>query len=203
MTKGKTPTKKKPSIKEIRKRYSRRQKIIGVSIVVLALTLLSVSIIIFYPMAYNGLRKERILGIYDSLNLTSISDDYAVPVTDNVFGDRRVYDWDKSRTFSSERDYIRKADVQSTASELDKAIKAAGYSFYEERYPGSLQKTPTYKSAKGEYIRVTISSKARDDDLWNKLLMNSDISKDEADAVDPNSGPSNVQIKVNLDDNNE
>jgi len=194
--------KKRVPIAVIRKRYNRRQKVIGVSIVLFALTLLAVSILIFYPAAHNHFRKERILNIYSSLNLDAVSDDYMVPTSSNIFGERRIYEWDKGRTYSSQIDYVRKADVTTTANEIDKAIKDAGYSFYEDRYPGSLQKTPTYKSKNGEYIRVTVSSKLRDDALWNEMLMKENVSEATSN-IDPNAGPSNVQIKVNLDDNNE
>jgi hypothetical protein len=193
---------KKLPLKQIRKRYNRRQKVIGIGIALMALLLLCTSILVFYPAVYNQIRKDRIVGIYNSLNLASISQDYTVPTRTNVFGDRRVYDYDHSRTFSSEEDFIRKADVTTTTNELDKAIKAAGYTFFEDRYPGSTEKTPTYKSARGEYIRVTVTSKTRDDAFFNNVTSDGKVPASVFD-IDPNVGPSNVTIKVNLDDNNE
>jgi hypothetical protein len=193
---------KKLSLKQIRKRYNRRQKVVGIGIALMALLLLCVSILVFYPAVYNQIRKDRILGIYSSLNLSNISSDYDVPTRTNVFGDRRVYEWDSSRTYSSEEDFIRKADVNTTANELDKAIKAAGYTYFEERYPGSTEKTPTYKSANGEYIRVTVTSKTRDDAFFNNVTSDGKVPASVFD-IDPNAAPSNVTIKVNLDDDNE
>jgi hypothetical protein len=194
--------KKRIPIAVVRKRYNRRQKVIGIGIIFMALAIFSVSILIFYPAAHNYFREKRINAIYSSLNLSDVSKDYIAPVRENIFGERRVYEWDKSRTYSSEVEYVRAADVATTAAELDKAIKKAGYTYFEERYPGSLLKTPTYKSKNGEYIRVTVSSKTRDDALWNQMTMTDGVT-DEFRNLDPNAGPSNVQIKVNLDDNNE
>jgi hypothetical protein len=50
-------------------------------------------------------RSDRILAIYKSLQLPS---DYDLR-SDHVFGDKRVYDWDPSRTYSSSRVYLRYA----------------------------------------------------------------------------------------------
>jgi hypothetical protein len=143
-------------------------------------------------------RKDRITAIYKSLNL---NDDYQLQ-SSNIFGDKRVYSWDKSRTYASSQTYERGADVQTTVAELRKAIQAAGFDYFEEPYPGSTFTELHFKSVRSEYLRLTVSSKPRDDALRNDELMTKTVSAATI-ALDPNAGPSNVIIKVNLDDNNE
>jgi hypothetical protein len=57
-----------------------------------------------------------------------------------------------------------------------------------------------YKSPKNEYLKVSVYSKLREDEYWNRYFMG--LSIDDI-ATSPNAGPSNVTIEVNLDNNNE
>lgn len=172
--------------------------VIDAIIVAVVLLIASVVALFIYPSITNASRKERIVQIYDSLQL---SDDY-ITTYDNVFGDKRVYEWDAGRTYSSSRHYLRGADVDVTTAELKKLITDAGFVFFDEPYPGAADTQLHFKSDKGEYIRLSVSSKLRDDDSQNKRLMG--VAMTDADFnLDWNSGPSTVIIKVNLDDNNE
>jgi hypothetical protein len=139
-------------------------------------------------------RRDRIEAIYDSLKLT---DTYTL-VGENVFGAKKQYSYDKGRTFSSEKRYVHDAAVDVTANELKKKIEAAGFTYFDEPYPGSTVVQYHFKSIKGEYIRLTVSSKPRDDDIYARHKTDEKFFE-----LDPNAGPSNVIIKVNLDDNNE
>lgn len=145
-------------------------------------------------------RLERINTIYSTLNLDN---SYTSTYT-NIFGDKRPYDTDKSRTQSSQVDYVHADTVSNTVAELDTKIKAAGFTFVGEPYPGSNFTQYHYKSAEGEYIRLNVQSKPYYDAYQNAMLMNE--GKEVPQAVydmDKNAGPSEVTIKVNLDDNNE
>ena len=146
----------------------------------------------------NQARLNRINAIYASIN---VGDSYT-PTNTNVFGDKRVYSWDKSRTYSSEIDYVHADTVSNTVADLDAKIKAAGFTFFEEPYPGGAFVEYHYKSAKGEYVRLNVSSKPYNDALSNAAMMSKDIPA-SAFAMDKNAGPSKVILKVNLDDNNE
>ena len=146
----------------------------------------------------NKARYDRIQAIYSSLN---IGDDY-IQDRSNVFGDKRPYDWDKSRTYSSEIDYRHADTVSNTVADLDAKIKAAGFEFIDEPYPGSTSVQYHYKSSKGEFIRLSVESKPYSDAWYNAHSMNKEIPQ-SVYAMDKNAGPSNVVIKVNLDDNNE
>lgn len=146
----------------------------------------------------NQERLTRITTIYKSL---AIGPDYRLD-SSSLFGDKRIYEWDKSRSYSSSQTYQRGASVPETVAELRKKIEAAGFSFFHEPYPGSTTIELHFRSENKEYIRLSVSSKPRDDALRNEILMGNTLS-DEVIELDPNTGPSNVVIKVNLDDNNE
>jgi hypothetical protein len=136
-------------------------------------------------------RLDRINAIYDSLKLGS---DFKL-TNSNVFGNKRVYEWDGGRTYSSSKDFESCADVSDTVTKLTKSIEAAGFAYFENPYPGGADTELHYKSAKSEYIRINVSSKLRNDAF-----------RDDAKGkfnLDPNAGPSSVTVKVNLDDNNE
>lgn len=144
-------------------------------------------------------RLDRIQGIYASLQL----DDTYVPQDIDIFGDKRTYEWDKGRTYSSAIRYAHGDTVSVTVEQLDAKIKSAGFEFIDEPYPGSVYYQYHYKSAKGEYIRLTVSSKPYDDAVLNGNLMNKGEIPADVYDMDKNAGPANVVIKVNLDDNNE
>lgn len=138
-------------------------------------------------------RKARILAIYASLNLPS---SYHL-VSQNIFGEERQYTYDTGRTMASSRSYIRNATPDATFAELTPLIKAAGFSFWDEPYPNEIDIEYHYKDARGEFLRVMISSKPRDDAI---MAAHGNVT---ATTPDRTGGPSNVAIEVNLNDNND
>lgn len=153
-----------------------------------------------YAFFYVQPREARIVEIYESLDL---GDEYRLEDV-AISGQKKTYEWDPNRSYSSSVDLIRGLSVEETFAELDKKITAAGFTKVDEAYPGSLAKQYHYKSERGEYIRVSVSSKVRDDAIVNYTVLNPTAdTPDEILSLDPNAGPSNVTIKVNLDDNNE
>lgn len=185
------------------KHTNKRQKILFSGIIFLiaagALVVLGSWGIQTVIQANNNARLTRIEAIYKSLDL---DDTYQVTRT-NVFGDKRPYEQDKSRSYSSEIEYVHADTVKNTVAALDTKIKAAGFSFFEEPYPGSTFVEYHYKSAKGEYVRLNVESKPYVDAIRNSFLMNKDKTPESVFAMDKDAGPANVTIKVNLDDNNE
>jgi hypothetical protein len=145
-------------------------------------------------------REARIVEIYKSLD---IGDEYRLESSD-ISGQKKVYEWDPGRSYSSSIELIRGLTVEKTFAELDAKITAAGFTKFDEPYAGSLAMQYHYKSKGGEFIRLSVSSKLRDDAFTNFSLMNpgSEVP-DTAFSLDPNAGPSSVTLKVNLDDNNE
>lgn len=175
--------------------YVRHRLALGATGVVLVIVaVLAVKMII--PAATSAVRLSQINGIYASLHL---GNDYPV-TSEAVFGDKRVYSYDKGRTMSSQKNYIHDATVDTTVADLRHKIEAAGFSFVGEPYPGSSQTQLHFKSKNSHYIRMTVSSTRRDSaartgDMNILALYDQTHSPDE--------GPSAVIIKVNLDDNNE
>ncbi len=149
------------------------------------------------PAINTSMRKDRIVAIFDSLKIDNSK--YTL-TNESIFGDKRIYSWDSSRSYSSQRSYIRAANVDTTVAELKQAVAGTDFKFYQEPYPGGASFMYIYKSPNNEYLRISVTSKARDDEFFNRNQMGqttSDIT------TSPNAGPSNVTIKVNLDDNNE
>jgi len=138
-------------------------------------------------------RVDRISAIYTSFNL---GDSYR-GASSNVFGDKRVYDWDKSRTYSSSIEYGHNDTVSNTYADLKKKVEAAGFKYFQTEYEGSIAQITEFKSDNGEYVRVSVeSSEVRDMTTYGTPTSVTDI-------IDTNAAPSYVTIKVNLDDNNE
>ena len=169
-------------------------------IIVTTLVVIAFAAAYFVNNAKTADRLDRINGIYSSIN---VDKEAYIQKDANVFGDKRVYEYDKGRTYSSSIRYIHADTVSNTVAELDAKIKAAGFKFFEEPYPGSVQVQYHYKSDKGEYVRLTVSSKPYDDAVMNTALMDKNALGASIDKLDKNAGPSNVTLKVNLDDNNE
>lgn len=151
--------------------------------------------------ANNQARLDRIKDIYTSLQLNE--DDYKVVEAD-VFGEKRAYEWDAGRSYSSVIRYVHGDTVNNTFNELDEKIRSAGFTFVDEPYPSLPSKQYHYKSEKGEYVRLTVSSKVYDDASFNASVLNKSIpAAIDQDKAVFNQAPANVTIKVNLDDNNE
>ncbi len=196
-------TVKKPLKKAVQENQS-KVRLKRVLFLFLILAIAAAAIYVFYGYAYRTLyvqpREARIQEIYSTLNL---SDDYQL-TKQEVSGQKRVYEWDKSRSYSSVKEYVYAGTVSDTYAALDRSIKDAGYTVIGDPYPGSVAKQTHYKSSRGEYIRLTVDSKPRNDAFFNFTRMNpgKDFPQSLFD-LDPNAGPAEVTIKVNLDDNNE
>jgi len=196
-TKKASLSKKRQTVKQT-DHHIRHRITIGVGIVIIAVLaglVLSLSVI---PKINNDIRLNRINEIYSSIRLP----DNTYFNDETIFGDKRPYEYDAGRSTSSVKTFVVAKTVNETFSEIDAAIKAAGYTQFEEAYPGSTSKEFHYKTDRGEYIRLNVSSKLRGDAASNEILMSGKFS-DEFFKIDPNAGPSRVTLKVNLDDNNE
>lgn len=141
----------------------------------------------------NQTRYDHIAAIYTSFNL---GDSYRIAAS-NVFGDKRVYSWDKGRTYSSSIEYGHNDTVRNTFADLEKKVEAAGFSFVQTEYADSVAQINEYKNSDGAYVRVSVETREVNDmSIYGAPASVSDIS-------DTNAAPSYVTIKVNLDDNNE
>ena len=203
----KTTTKKAPAKKTSAKKVQARPLTWRFYVVTVGIFFIAVATVVVIALFTanvverntNKARLDRINTIYTSLEIPS---DYR-PTGGEIFGDKRVYEWDKGRTYSSRAEYLNGDTVNNTVAELDAKIKAAGFTFIDEPYPGSASVQYHYKSAKGEYIRLSVSSKQYNDAWQNAILMGKDDVPQSVYDMDKNAGPAEVTIKVNLDDNNE
>ena len=141
----------------------------------------------------NQVRYDHISAIYTSLNL---GDSYRV-VNSNVFGDKRVYEWDKGRSFSSKIEYGHNDTVTNTFADLRKKIEAAGFTYVQSEYTGTVAQKDEYKNSDGAYVRVNVES----DDIHDMLVYGT--PKRVADIANTDAAPSYVTVRVNLDDNND
>ncbi len=142
----------------------------------------------------NNQREDRIYSIYASLDL----DDTKYRVFDtNIFGDKRVYSWDKNRTKSSSIALGTNQTPQKVTEELKQHITKAGFEPAGDAYVDSVNPEYYFKNKRGEYIRLRVATKAVQDSM---MYGTPDLARE---TIDRNKAPSYIIINVNLDDNNE
>jgi len=144
--------------------------------------------------AVNESRLNQIKAIYVSLNL---GDSYRSAKSD-IFGDKRVYSWDKSRTYASSAEFAHNDTVSGTFADLKTKIEAAGFTQFETDYTASVAQQYHFKNSKNQYIRVSVVPKSFED-----MMVYGDSYLSTFRNSDQNAAPSYVTVKVNLDDNNE
>ena len=173
------------------------RKSIALYVVILFLGFILVSLSAFtvirtYETYHDNKRLDKITKIYEDINLGDkyrLADSY-------VFGDKRVYDEDKGRTFSSSVEYGYNETPIATLKDLTKKITATGFNESGSAYEGSTAPQYYFKNDDGNYIRVTVESAKSHARTLYGVDNGADLAKDSK-------GPTYVTIKVNLDDNNE
>jgi hypothetical protein len=148
---------------------------------------------------YEAPRAARVHEVYESLKLP---DDY-IYQTGAIAGERRLYNQDGTRSWSSHQVYLRGASLGDTVSELNTHITEAGFKQIRQSEKTAAVAERNYVNDKQEYLRFKAESKLRLEYYQNAHLMGLDTATIEKNAIDPNTGPIRVTIKVNLDDNNE
>ena len=108
-------------------------------------------------------RHAQIVSIYRDLNL---GENYR-PISSNIFGDKRVYSWDKHRSYASVVTYGHNATVGDTVKELSEKAKKAGFTQQKIEYEGSSSPVYEFKNDKGNWLRIRAIPKAdRDDAIY-------------------------------------
>lgn len=177
----------------------RKSVVVYAFIVFILFILVSLSAYTIYniSVAYtNKSRLDRIERIYNSLKL---GDEYRVAKSD-VFGDKRIYSWDESRTYASTVEYGHNDTTANTFADLTTKLKAAGFSQFEDIY-GGMARQLHFKNTQNEYVRVSVVPKD-----WQDTIIYGTATPNDMPATleNPSSAsPVYVTIKVNLDDNNE
>jgi len=177
----------------------RRSLLVYALLVFVLFFMLSTSVYLFVKLAEHKANTERlnqINGIYHSLNL----DESYRPARSDVFGDKRVYDWDKNRSYSSVVEYAHNDSPANTRIALTKKIEATGFKKVGSAYEGSIAVQDHFKNDKGQYVRLTVTNKIIQDEMIYGPAF-TDLGNPA--RMDTTTAPSYVTIKVNLDDNNE
>ena len=185
-------------------RKKNTKKVTRHSLIILASTSLIVvlfavfGIFYLYPHTQNQQRLDRITTIANNLYLGKSE----IIHQQNLFGDKRPYA--PGRSHASMVYAVNAANVDTTFAALKKAIAdKTDFTYYSTPYPGSVNQEEIFKSPAGEYLRVDVSSKPRDDAFSNFVLMNPGKPLPKSIfQIDPNSGPTNIYLNINLDDNN-
>lgn len=187
-------TKQTSQSKKNRKYLSKEKLALVSAIVFIIVSLTAVTMRFAIPTAVNEARKNRIAAMYEKIDLGS---DYLVQSQD-IFGEKRPYEWDKSRSYSSSKELVRGKNVDETVKDLQEHVTKAGFTLIDHPYPYQWQ----YKSDDAVYVRFNVLSKPRMEYIQNQSLMGKDVGS-ASNQIDSNTGPSLVTLKVNLDDNNE
>lgn len=135
-------------------------------------------------------REERIRAIFATFEL----DDSFEITREDIFGEKRVYEWDDGRTYSSSREYRRDKGVEDTRAVARQAIEKAGFTMFDEPYAGSVASQYHFKNSRGEYVRLSVLSQS---------VLSTTRDTEPLTDKEKWAAPSIVTIKVNLDDNNE
>lgn len=149
--------------------------------------------------ANNQSRLDRIEEIYTSLKL-----DNAYAITgQEIFGEKKQYAASSDKTYASWTSYVHADTVQATYAEIDSHITSVGFERIEDPEVDAVITQATYKSKKGEYIKVSVASKPFADAFEGASSMDKEVLSRIAEQYDTNAGPSNVIIYVNLDTNSQ
>jgi hypothetical protein len=166
--------------------------IIFVAFILIALSAYTISSLV---VNYQGnQRQSKIEDVYSSLNL----DDSYRSESSNILREKVVYEWDASRSYSSVMTFGRNAGREETFQDLKSKIEAAGFEQIEGPGYGDIARQDHYKNSAGQYIRVTVETRA----MYDSILYGTDYPEATSEAA-LETGPVHVTIKVNLDDNNE
>jgi hypothetical protein len=166
--------------------------IIFLGFILLTLSIYTVSQLTYAYQAEQ--RLDRIKQVYVSLDL---DDSYRV-AGGEIFGEKRIYEWDESRTYASSAYFGRDADRSETFADLRAHIESAGFEQIEGPDYADISRQDHYRSDDGEYIRVSIDTAA-----WHSAMLYGTELPEPGSPASDETGPVYVTIKVNLDDNNE
>lgn len=167
-------------------------------LVFLLFAMLSMSIFLIDRLVANKANSDRygkIMSVYQSLNL---GDSYREQKSD-VFGDKRIYESDKSRTYASSIIYSHLATPTETMAAVHKQVVAAGFTYVQTEYADSIQPIQEFKNSEGVWIRVGTMSKS----VYDMLFVYNNATAEDPAINHKDEAPTYVTVKVNLDDNNE
>jgi hypothetical protein len=135
-------------------------------------------------------RKEKIEAIYSKI----IAGEAYVLKSETVVGEKVLYGSDKTRSRSSLKVYTGNMNVDKAAADLKQKIESVGYVSDGEQYNNQNAIGYHFKSTDNTYVRLSVTGRT-----FNEVQE----TLEDLNKIDPNSGPVEVKIRVNIDDNNE
>jgi hypothetical protein len=184
----------------MKKHYSKilqkNKKIILLSSISTLIVVTLIALPFLAPNIRNNLRKNQIISIIDNLKL---EDNKYIFKSEFGFDDKTALNWALPKHSKYTRSLVRNTDGKTTIAELTTIAKNANLHYINNTNPNedSAVSVINYKTAKNEYVRFYISSKLREDMLYNKPSMTV-AQFAESDAM-INSAPTNVMVVINLD----
>lgn len=184
----------KKNQKNLIKFVLKNKKIIIISSI-LIVALITISCLYIVPAINSNIRKNRIITIMNSIK---IDDQKCYFRGEYLRGKVMSLDTTVSNGTTYTRDYACNMKVDTTVAYIKSLASQAGLIYVNDPYPGSAVPTLDYKTTKNEYIRISMSSKLRDDAFYNRYNMGISTSTPDLDEM-VNSGPTNVMFLLNLD----
>lgn len=167
--------------------------------VFISFVLISLSAYTIHNITVAYTNKNRVNTIEQVLTDLKLGDSYRVAKAD-IFGDKRVYSWDKSRTYASSAEYAHNDTTTNTFADLKSKAEAAGFTQIDDVY-GGIARQLHFKNGDDTYLRVSVIPKA-----WQDAIVygSSSTEQNEISINDmANASPVYVTLRINLDDNNE
>jgi hypothetical protein len=197
----------KPTAKQLNRHWRDRAILFGVTSFIFLVIIITLFVAVIVPNAQAADRKNRIIGVYDSLNL---GDDYGLGFS-QILDQKTPYPaaMGSGRTYASQREYTRGLTVDETMTELRTKAEKAGFKYMRTDGEGSASPTMHLKNADGTWLIIDVSSKPRDDAIRDQYIIggpdldtNNNEAYKAAIALDFQAAPSYAWILVNLDDDN-
>jgi hypothetical protein len=174
---------------------NKEKVILYTSIIAATAIVVTIVCLLVLPIVNNNIRKDRIISIMNSLKFDSQKCYFH---GEYLRGQSMTLNWVVNKNTVYSRNYACNAKVGATVVYVKKLATSAGLIYVGDPYPGGFVHTIDYRTTKYEYLRISISSKLRDDAFYNRSNMGISTSTPDLDGM-VNSGPTNVMIDVNLD----
>ncbi len=174
----------------------RRSLLVYSVLIFLLFSMASMSIYLIDRMIVYREQNERyhtIVSVLDSLNLNQ-GYNY---ISSDIFGDKRQSVYDNQKTQASVGIYTHNDTPENTRNDIRIYAEKAGFSYVATENEDSVSPVIVMKSNDSTYLRIRVYSKAIKDDI---MYRNDDNFRASDHA---NEAPSYIEIRVNLDGNND
>lgn len=176
-----------------KKQTAKQSNTLVVLIIIIVAAVLVVGLAYAVPAIVHKSRATHVKSIVSSLEL----DESYIKQKEFIYGDKRPNGLNGDKDKTAYVSYVRGENVDATVSDLRQKIEAAGFKFERDKNPNGAIVHYQFRSASGEVLYLSVSSKLRNDAIQNAALMGRNI--DTSNSVNTNAGPSEVTIKIDID----